>query len=80
MEWLMSKVSLFIDPNLCMIYQSLDYSFYQEISIGDSIIKHKGFLDLILVKKTGHRKVYLFNCPSVMHESKLVRIPHTLEG
>lgn len=47
----------------------LDQSFYQEVSIGDSLIKHKGFLDIILVKKTGRRKLYLFNCPNVMHDS-----------
>ncbi len=53
------------------LYSSpLDQSFYKEISIGDSIIKHKGYLDLIVIKPNGSRKLYLFNCPNILHDEE----------
>jgi hypothetical protein len=47
----------------------LDNSFYEEVEIGDSIIKRKGFLDFIIVKPDGSQKLYQFYCTGVQHDS-----------
>lgn len=47
----------------------LDQTFYDEIEVQDSIIKRKGFLDMIIIKPNGLKKLYRFNCPDIPHDS-----------
>jgi hypothetical protein len=47
----------------------LDQSFYSDIQKGDSIIKRLGFLDVILVKPNGGKKLYRFNCAGIEHDT-----------
>ncbi len=56
-----------------MIYQDqtfeLDQTFYKEAVVGDSIIKNIGFLDMILIKPDGSKKLYKFNCAGIPNDT-----------
>jgi hypothetical protein len=47
----------------------LDQAFYKEVAVGDSIIKNKGFLDMILIKPDGAKRLYKFNCSGLINDS-----------
>lgn len=47
----------------------LDQTFYKEAVVGDSIIKNIGFLDMILIKPDGSKKLYKFNCTGIPNDS-----------
>jgi alpha-galactosidase len=47
----------------------LDQAFYKQVAVGDSIIKNIGFLDIILIKPDGSKKLYKFNCSGLPHDS-----------
>ncbi len=47
----------------------LDQIFYKEAAVGDSIIKNVGFLDMILIKPDGSKKLYKFNCTGIPNDT-----------
>jgi hypothetical protein len=47
----------------------LDHSFFTEYELGDSLIKRAGFMDVILIKQDGQKKIYKYNCFNIPHDT-----------